>query len=84
MKITVQIDGEPKECALLLDALEKIGEEPQKRKLKMSTVTNPCEVDLMYRPNNPYPYGKEITSATPLPPQGVTVTCKNGSGTECT
>jgi len=56
MKITIQIDGEPKECALLLDALDKIGEEEQKRQLKMSTVTNPCEVDtvptndLVYRP----------------------------------
>ena len=45
-----------KECALLLDALDKIGEEAQKRQLKMSTVTNPCEVDtvptndLVYRP----------------------------------
>lgn len=80
MKITVQIDGEPKECAMLLDALDKIGEEAQKRQLKMSTVTNPCEVDnvptndLVYRPNNPY--GKEILTGTPLPPQGVTVTCK--------
>lgn len=88
MKITIQIDGEPKECAMLLDALDKIGEEAQKRQLKMSTVTNPREVDtvptndLVYRPNNPYPYGKEITSATPLPPQGVTVTCKHGSDTE--
>lgn len=80
MKITVQIDGEPKECALLLDALDRIGEEAQKKNLKMSTVTNPCEVDavptndLVYRPNNPY--GKEITTGTPLPSQGVTVTCK--------
>lgn len=61
MKITIQIDGEPKECALLLDALDKIGEEAQKRQLKMPTVTNPCEV---------------YTTGTPLPPQGVTVTCK--------
>ena len=62
MKITIQIDGEPKECALLLDALDKIGEEAQKRQLKMSTVTNPCEVDnvptndLVHRPNT-YPDG---------------------------
>lgn len=62
MKITIQIDGEPKECALLLDALDKIGEEAQKSQLKMSTVTNPCEVDvvptndLVYRLNNPYTY----------------------------
>ena len=86
MKITVQIDGEPKECALLLDALDKIGEEAQKRQLKMSTVTNPCEVDtvltndLVHRPS--YPYGTEVTTGTPLPPKGVTVTCKKGSGTE--
>lgn len=83
MKITLQIDGEPKECALLLDALDKIGEEVQKRQLKMSTVTNPCEVDtvpndLVYRPSNPYPYGTEITTGTPPPPKGVTVTCKKG------
>ena len=78
MKITIQIDGEPKECALLLDALDKIGEEAQKRQLKTSTVTNPCEVDtvptndLVYRPSNPYPY-----TGTPLPPQGVTIAhCK--------
>ena len=83
MKITIQIDGEPKECALLLDALDKIGEEAQKRQLKMSTVTNPCEVDtastndLVYRPGNPYPYGTEVTTGTPLPPQGVTIArCK--------
>lgn len=88
MKITVQIDGEPKECALLLDALDKIGEEAQKRQLKMSTVTNPREVDtvptdnLVYRPSNPYPYGTEVTTGTPLPPKSVTVTCKKGSGTE--
>ena len=88
MKITLQIDGKPKECALLLDALDKIGEEAQKRQLKMSTVTNPCEVDtvptndLVYRPSNPYPYGTEVTTGTPLPPQGVTVTCKKGSDTE--
>ena len=56
MKITVQIDGEPKECAILLDALDKIGEEAQKRQLKMTTVTNPCEVDTV--PNNTYPYEK--------------------------
>ena len=72
MKITIQIDGEPKECAMLLDALDKIGEEAQKRQLKMSTVTNPSVVDTV--PNNPYPYGKEITTGTPLPPQDVTVT----------
>ena len=88
MKITVQIDGEPKECALLLDALDKIGEEAQKRQLKMSTVTIPREVDtelthdLVHRPSNPYPYGTEVTTGTPLPPKGVTVTCKNGGGTE--
>ena len=68
---------------MLLDALDKIGEEAQKRNLKMSTVTSPCEVDtaptndLVYRPSNPYPYGKEITTGTPLPPQGVTIAhCK--------
>ena len=88
MKITIQIDGEPKECALLLDALDKIGEEAQKRQLKMSTVTNPCEVDtaptndLVYRPNNPYSCGKEITTGTPLPPQGTTVTCTKVSDSE--
>ena len=82
MKITIQIDGEPKECAMLLDALDKIGEEAQKSGKKMTTVTNPCEVDtvptndLVYRPGNPYPHGKEITTGTPLPSQGVTVTCK--------
>lgn len=86
MKITVQIDGEPKECAMLLDALDKIGEEAQKRQLKMSTVTNPCEVDavptndLVYRPNNPY--GKEITTGTPLPPKDATVTYTKVSDTE--
>ena len=87
MKITLQIDGEPKECALLLDALDKINKEEQKRQLKMSTVTNPCEVDtvpndLVYRPGNPYKDGTTITTGTPLPPQGVTVTCKKGSDTE--
>ena len=88
MKITIQIDGEPKECAILLDALDKIGEEAQTRGKKMTTVTNPCEVDavptndLVYRPNNPYPYGKEISTGTPLPPQGVTVTCTKSGDTE--
>lgn len=81
MKITVQIDGEPKECALLLDALDKIGEEAQKRQLKMSTVTTPCEV-----PSNPYPYGTEVTTGTPLPRQDTTITCVStdmiGGGTE--
>lgn len=86
MKITVQIDGEPKECAMLLDALDKIGEEAQKRQKKMTTVTNPCEVDtvptndLVYRPNNQY--GKEITTGTPLPPQDTTVTCTKVSDSE--
>ena len=85
MKITVQIDGEPKECALLLDAIDKIGEEAQKRQLKMSTVTNPCEVgtaptnDLVYRPSNTYSYGTEVTTGTPLPPQGVTTAHCKGS-----
>ena len=88
MKITIQIDGEPKECALLLDALDKIGEEAQKRQLKMSTVTNPCEVDtvptndLVYRPSNPCPYGTEGTTGTPLPPQHTTVTCTKVCDTE--
>lgn len=88
MKITLQIDGKPKECALLLDALDKIGEEAQKRQLKMSTVTNPCEVDtvptndLVYRQSNPYPYGKEGTTGTPLPPQGVTTVHCKGSDRE--
>ena len=87
MKITLQIDGEPKECAMLLDALDKIGEEAQKRQLKMTTVTNPCEVDivptndLVHRPNKTFPYGKEISTGTPLPPQGVTVTCKKENDT---
>ena len=86
MKITVQIDGKPKECAILLDALDKIGEEAQKRQKKMTTVTNPCEVDtvptsdLVYRPGNPYPRGKGITTGTPLPPQDTTVTCDRSSG----
>lgn len=87
MKITIQIDGEPKKCAMLLDALDKIGEEAQKKQSKMSTVTNPCEVDtvptndLVYRPNT-YPYGNEITTGTPLPSQGVTVTCVKSGDTE--
>lgn len=88
MKITIQIDGEPKDCAMLLDALDKICEETQKMQKKMSTVTNPCEVDavptndLVYRPNNPHRYGNVITTETPLPPQGVTVTCEKRSDSE--
>ena len=73
MKITVQIDGEPKECALLLDALDKIGEEAQKRQLKTSTVTVPTS-DLVHIPSNPYPYGTEVTTGTTIPRQDTTIT----------
>lgn len=38
-------------------------------KMQMTITTN----DLVYRH---YPYGTEVTTGTPLPPQGVTVTCK--------
>lgn len=69
MKITLQINGDPKECAMLLDALDKIGEEAQKRQLKMSTVTNPCKVE-------------GVTTGTPLPPQGITETCVKESDPE--
>lgn len=62
MKITIQIDGEPNECALLLNALDKIGEEAQKRQSKMSTAATPCEVDTV-----------SISDLVHRPLQGVTI-----------
>ena len=80
MKITLQINGEPKECAMLLDALDKIGEEAQKRQLKMSTVTNPCKVETV--PTNGPTLMHGVTTGTPLPPQGITETCVKESDPE--